>query len=297
MLISLLIIAIVGLVVVFPIYWIYVRYICHTFWIRRYKIRQINPPNLLGNYGEVIREKTNLGEYLEILYKDINGDYVGTYFFTKPILVVKDPQLIEQIITDDVHFKTPFSDEYSGEELSPNKTIDRRNEVLNKISSYLTPKTLSSLHGTLVQQTVQNLLVWISDEIRANSNNKIEINQIISRYSLDLIGNIAFGTEVHSIGNQNVTFRKMTHKLMRNHWKRKLLGYSPLAGIWRVNDGQEVEKFFDSLVRLVVNYRENNQLERIDLLQLFLQLRNGNKFIEGRWKLFVQDDGESKILE
>lgn len=280
-----------ALILIFPIYWLYVRYFCHTFWTRKFNVvPQLNPSNIFGNYGKVIRGKRNIGEHLETLYNGSEGPLAGTYFLSKPILLVKDPELIEKVITDDTHFKTPFFDKFFGEELSPKLTIDRRNEILAKISASLTPNTLSSVHETL-RHTVVNLLAWMHDELHSNSS-KIDINEMVSRYSLDLIGNIAFGTEVHSISNPNVTFRKMTVKLMRSQCKRRLIGYSPLAGIWRVNDGHEADEFFDSLVKLEVNYREDNRLERRDLLQLILQLRNGNKFRDGRWKLVVQDNGE-----
>lgn len=58
----------------------------------------------------------------------------------------------------------------------------------------------------------------------------------------------------------------------------------------------DVEHYIMSLVKQTVQYREENNIVRKDLMQLLIQLRNNNTSKDGDWTTTIVNDGELNNL-
>lgn len=70
-----------------------------------WKVRGVKGPRpipLFGNLMDILFDKTNLSDYLVHLYNSYKDEpYVGIFFRSRPILLIKDPQLIKDILIKD----------------------------------------------------------------------------------------------------------------------------------------------------------------------------------------------------
>jgi len=136
-----------------------------------------------------------------------------------------------------------------------------------------------------------NLMNECAEELRkflegpASRNEDLEIKEIMSKFTTDIIGSCVFGLKCNSINDPNSEFRTMGRKVVEpslNSVIRLLLGMlMPKLGIrilpW------EVTQFFISAVRDTIQYREQHNIVRNDFMQQLIQLKN-----QGR----VQDDDD-----
>ena len=110
----------------------------------------------------------------------------------------------------------------------------------------------------------------------ASRNEDLEIKEIMSKFTTDIIGSCVFGLKCNSINDPNSEFRTMGRKVVEpslNSVIRLLLGIlMPKLGIrilpW------EVTEFFISAVRDTIQYREQHNIVRNDFMQQLIQLKN-----------------------
>lgn len=70
-----------------------------------WKVRGVKGPRpvpLFGNMKDVLFHKTNMTEYFINIYNSYKDErYVGLFFRSRPILLLRDPQLIKNILMKD----------------------------------------------------------------------------------------------------------------------------------------------------------------------------------------------------
>jgi cytochrome P450 len=73
------------------------------FW-HKLGIPYVKPTPFVGNLKECVLLKTTIGEQLQRIYKE-NSDkpYVGFFWISKPSLLVRDPELVRNILVKDFH--------------------------------------------------------------------------------------------------------------------------------------------------------------------------------------------------
>lgn len=119
-----------------------------------------------------------------------------------------------------------------------------------------------------------------------NENKKsveIEMKDIFTAFTTDVIGNVAFGLEMNSLKNSDSMFKKMGKKAfeMRTGKTMKivfLMSFKNMAkkmGVRLID--KDVSDFFMSSIKDTVEYREKNDVKRNDFLNLLLQIKNYGK--------------------
>lgn len=155
-----------------------------------------------------------------------------------------------------------------------------------RLRAKLTPTFTSGkmkLMFSLMNECAEELRNFL--EGPASRNEDLEIKEIMSKFTTDIIGSCVFGLKCNSIKDPNSEFRTMGRKVVEpslNRVIRLMLGILvPKLGIrilpW------EVTQFFISAVRDTIQYREQHNIVRNDFMQQLIQLKN-----EGQ----VRDDGD-----
>lgn len=92
--------AICGLTVITILLYYYLT-LTFDYW----KVRDVKGPRpvpLFGNMKDVLLHKTNMTEYFVNIYNSYKDErYVGLFFRSRPILLLRDPQLIKNILMKD----------------------------------------------------------------------------------------------------------------------------------------------------------------------------------------------------
>jgi len=116
---------------------------------------------------------------------------------------------------------------------------------------------------------------------------EVEMKDILARFTTDVIGNVAFGLDVNSIKNPDSMFRTMGSKVFNTPPLRTLkviflTTFREQAQKFGfcVTD-KDVSDFFLSSIRDTVEYREKNNIQRNDFLNLLLQIKNTGKIDSG----------------
>jgi len=74
-----------------------------NFW-QKLGIPYVKPTPFVGNLKECAFQKAHIGKYLQQIYEQQNDKpYVGIFSFDKPILLIRDLELVKNILVKDFH--------------------------------------------------------------------------------------------------------------------------------------------------------------------------------------------------
>ena len=119
------------------------------FW-QKLGIPYVKPTPFVGNLKECTFQKVNIGKHLQQIYEEHNDKpYVGIFSFDKPILLIRDLELVKNILVKDFQY-----------------FIDRVVSVDEKLDP-LSSKTLFAMKGKLWRHWRTNLTpVFTSGKIK-----------------------------------------------------------------------------------------------------------------------------------
>ena len=154
--------------------------------------------------------------------------------------------------------------------------LNMRGSQWRKLRAKLTPTFTSGkmkMMFSLMNECAEELRSFL--EGPASRNEDLEVKEIMSKFTTDIIGSCVFGLKCNSIKDPNSEFRTMGRKVVEpslNSVIRLLLGILvPKLGI-RVLPW-EVTQFFISAVRDTIKYREQHNIVRNDFMQQLMQLK------------------------
>lgn len=263
---------------------------CAYFYIKRtYSYWQrkgfpfIQPLIPFGNFND----KQQFHQQIDQLYKSLKGQgpFAGIYLFHQPYGLVLNLDLVKQILIKDF---TIFADRgiYYNEKDDPlsahlvSLNGEKWKNLRNKLSPTFSSGKMKFMFSTIME--VANQFDGCIGEI-IKETNEIEMKELLSRFTTDIIGTCAFGIECNSLADPNSQFRAMGKKAVqqpRHSALIQLLLYSNqnLARRFHVKLIQDdVSEFFMKIVQETIEYREANNVKRNDFMDILLELKNETK--------------------
>lgn len=237
---------------------------------------------------------------VEDMYKATNEPYIGIYTLLRPILLVRDPEVIRSILIKDFsHFTDRIAEiknEYDPIQ-SHLFTLPGRKwrDLRSKLSPAFTSGKLKAMFATVIEcgLKLQDYLERLSD-----SDEIMDVREISASYTTNVIASVAFGIDINTFSNPNNDFRKYGRKFLEPNLKNVLAFIAPsVLRLLRIKVlDSEVENFIMSVVQQNLEYREANNVVRKDIFQLLLQLRNsGTVQLDDTWETVIKGDGEKKM--
>ncbi|KAL7292080.1 hypothetical protein TKK_0014355 [Trichogramma kaykai] len=261
---------------------IYYYYVAnYNFWSSQ-KVPGPKPLPVFGNVKDVILGKMSLGDYLTKIYNEyVDEPIIGIYDRRKPICVVKDPELIKDVLIKDF---TAFADRG----LSRNYKV----EPLHKTLFFLEPKgwrpLRSNLSPTFTSGKLKDmfyLLVECADHLQqylakcVERDPVIECCELTAKFTTDVIGSCAFGLKMNALTEEESQFRIIGRKIFRTNGmkfvKSRIKEYLPFMLNWfpAFFYDHEVNDFFINTMRQTMEYRKKNNVRRADFVDLLMELR------------------------
>lgn len=248
--------------------------------------------------------RKSLAEMMMRLYNSTEP-FIGIYFLFSPKLLIRDPALIRSILIKD--FSTHFTDRgvSSNEEVEPlsghlfGLPGQKWKNLRAKLSPAFSSGKLKAMLPTIVAcgSKLQNYLSTF-----AENGDLLDVPEIASNYTTNVISSVAFGIEIDSVNNPNNEFRICGRNLTRPSTiiglKRILIIFAPkLANIFKIRfDDLSIENFIVSMVKQNLDYREKNNVVRKDFFQLLIQIRNGGSVhSEDIWQTNITDDNKKTM--
>lgn len=269
----------VGLIAVFSIlYWYLTKNF--NYW-KKLKVHGPEPHSLFGNFKDVILGKAHSAITVKQIYDEYRTEQlVGIYLRGSPYLIVRDPDLIKNILIKDFNV---FPDrlpapKFKSDPTSPNLVNlehERWRPLRNKLSPVFTSGKLKDMFY-LITECADHLEKYVEKLVKEGK--PIECRDLTAKFTTDSIGACAFGLNTNTLQDEDSEFRKHGRDLFsptyRSTLRRLLQEYSPkiydLLSPWLVGSGTN---FFVRTIKETLAYREENKVRRNDFVDLLLDLQ------------------------
>lgn len=209
-------IAIIGILTIFIALYFYFQY-QYTYWMRK-NIFYIEPKFPYGNF-KGIGKSFSIGQIMKNIYDSNKGEkVVGAYgLFGSPVLVVRDLDLIRQILIKEFSsfMDRGFLQSMKYDPLTGHLFFLSGRKWRN-IRIKLTP-TFTSGKMKMMFPTLLNCGGDFKEYLNgvAEKENTIDVKEIMSRFTMDVIASCAFGLEIHCFKNTNSEFRKVGQAFLK----------------------------------------------------------------------------------
>ncbi|XP_014213303.1 cytochrome P450 6k1 [Copidosoma floridanum] len=274
--------------VLYVLFRFYARYKL-DYWKRRGVEQLPNTDLVFGNFKDGILFRRAPGYHLGVLHNsavDKKAPYVGFYIFHKPCLLLRDPEIIKQVMIRDFD---NFSDRhFAGSQQKDSIGMKNLFGLKNPAWKYLRSKITPTLtRGKLKQmlplmmQTGKPMMDHLEEQnIQSDRETVIDAQELNYKYTTDLIANVALGTPMDSFHNPNEEFSKCVNNFFH--------GFKRMVALVTVFFMPELVEligpsmlFNSSFVRKVfwdaVNSREQSGTKRGDFIDSLIQLKNGEQ--------------------
>jgi len=256
-----------------------------TYWKKR-NVPYVEPIFPFGNFADAFFLRKTLGQVHQNSYWKLDGErYGGIYSFTEPRFLVRDPDIIKNIMVKDFpsfHDHGLFTDEEI-EPLSGNLFLIGGSKWKNlrvKLSPTFTSGKMKMMFQTFADcgHELGSIL-----EKSARKEEIIEIKDIMARYSTDIISSCAFGIQCNCLKNPDAEFRQWGRTFFAPSLRNAITSFlnETIPNLMRVLKvtpiHYKIARYFQSMVEDTVNYRERNNVTRNDFLQLLIQIKNKGK--------------------
>ncbi|XP_069690204.1 cytochrome P450 6k1-like [Periplaneta americana] len=278
-----------------------------TYWKKRGVITP-KPIPVFGNFLMAMLQKRSPGQIvLDVYNAGPQEPYVGFYIFSRPSIVIREPNIIKQILMKDFNY---FSDRHacSSEDdvLGTQNLFTLNGEPWKYLRTKLSP-TFTSGRMKKMFPLVRNCATQLVDYMLDHSGEKspVEVKETMAKYATDVISTCAFGIETNSLKDPNAEFREFGRKIFEFTRYRTLevLSLFFVPSLMSFLHGKFFTKESTEFLRKVfwdtINYREENKIRRDDFLDLLIQLKNKGRIDDGEdeEKDFKKVTNDSSLFE
>ncbi|XP_017770148.1 PREDICTED: cytochrome P450 9e2-like [Nicrophorus vespilloides] len=250
-------------------------------------VTQGSPVPIFGDNSRTLLRKESFLDMVKRTYMRFpNERYTGMYQMTRPTLILRDPDLIKQITVKDFEY---FTDHRSfipdkSDPLWNKNLFALKGEIWRDMRATLSPAFTSSKMRAMFNLINDCAKKFVNFHLEASNNGEItmEMKDIFTRYSNDVIATCAFGVTCDSLKEPKNEFYVMAREasdfttLIKS---LKVLLFILLPKIAKVLNialfKEHVNRFFKNLVKETIKMREDNGIIRPDMINLMMEARKG----------------------
>ena len=251
------------------------------FWKSR-GVQGPKPVFLFGNTIDLMLARISMVAYQQNLYKVYkNEPMVGLYMRRSPVLVLKDPELIKDVMIRDFSkfADRGFAVHERTEPLSMhlfNLEPKRWRPLRSKLTPMFTSGKLKDMFG-LILECADHFEKYL-DKLTAEEE-PIDFREVTAKFTTDVIGSCAFGIEMSSLSDEDSEFRKIGRQIFALNFENvirlklrlymsklyDLLGY--------IIPDRRLAPFFTKLVTDTMKYRKEHNIYRPDFIHMLMELK------------------------
>ncbi|XP_071559039.1 cytochrome P450 6k1-like [Temnothorax nylanderi] len=275
-----------ALIISISLFYLYAKYRL-SYWSRR---GVKSPPThlLFGNFKDCITLKKPPGEIMREIYNSADPDdpYIGFYIFHKPMLLLRDHDLIKQVMIKDFdvfpnrRFGSGIERDSVGLDSILSMKQPRYKYVKNKLTPVLTGQKLRNMIP-LMMECGKFMLSFIeklpTDEAERST---WEVKDISGRYSTDVLASLAFGISINSFDEKETAFLKNGMNIFRGLMRGIafiILFFIPEWDFLIAPFIKTPANYFRKVFWQSMNTREQLAFTRGDMIDSMLALKNGEQ--------------------
>ncbi|XP_049951755.1 cytochrome P450 9e2-like [Schistocerca serialis cubense] len=298
-------------------------------WWRRYatKFSRAGVPSLpplpvVGNMLDVVLSRKAMPEVVVDMYRHFQKHpYAGFYTFAKSLVLVRDPDLIRSITVKDFdHFTdhVDFLNTDKGHPVQQRMLIFMKGKEWHDMRATLSPAFTSKKMRNmflLIAEIGQQVVEYITKECAkvevSSGGNRVltlEMKDLFTRVTNDVIATTAFGVKVDSLAEPNNTFYT-TGRELTTIKSGTVIGYMLVPRLMQLIGAQFINmkavEFFRTMLTETIKTREEQGIVRHDMIHLMMQARRGelapeegeaNGTTDGKRRHLTDDDITAQAL-
>lgn len=253
------------------------------------------PVLVFGSYYDFILLRASASQIFARLYKQYPSEQlVGSYKGRELELVVRDPDIIQQVLVKDFSVFNERSNEVTSHQDGLNTNLfrvrgERWRAMRQKFTPAFTSIKLKNMFHLIVEKG-EEFQLFLEKSIQNKEEH--EVRELMARFTTDVISSCAFGVETNSIADSNALFRTMGKKIfapsISKTIKTFLASASPtIIKLFKLNVlGEDVENFFLTTMKEIVDERQKSKVRRHDFVDILLDLKE---------KKYLKHDGKEDI--
>ncbi|XP_011164534.2 uncharacterized protein LOC105199238 [Solenopsis invicta] len=258
----------------------------HTYWQRRGISTLPAAHWFFGHFKDaILMRKSAAVVFGEMYQQATDKDAVGIYILHKPFLILKNPELIKQIMIRDFnvfpnhHFRARNNSDKVGKWTLFTVLNPEWKHLRMKMSPVFTSGKLKNLF-LLMQESGENMRNHLHDLIGDKSKTvPIPIKDIFYKYTTDVISSMAFGIQINCFDTPPSEFYKNSCKAVQMTLSRSLQTFFLffLPNIGKHLGGALLGNYTDYFRKVFWNSMDNRSItktKRGDLIDSLLQLKN-----------------------
>lgn len=271
------------LVIVF-VYFVYITYSNRNKKFSYWKDRGVpflEPDWLFGNVRSELLKRSTWSDFSTKCYNAFKDNgFGGIYFFSKPVLIVCNPTLVEEILIQNF---TSFHDrsESKFEEPLMKTLFNARGESWRIMRSKLNPSFTSTKVKGMFDQIIKCCdLITCQIEDQIMSSKPVDVGSLMFVYATEVIASCAFGVQLLSNSEQKNKFKTAIDNVFSFNLFRairiamffvfpKLVNFLGIKVVYR-----SVSDFFINLTKDSIRHRKQNNIKRNDFLNLLMELKD-----------------------
>ncbi|XP_065355921.1 cytochrome P450 6a2-like [Calliphora vicina] len=254
----------------------------YTYWELN-GVKQLKTHFLFGNLFKL--KSMNHTELLQEVYDTFKGKVkiAGMYFFTKPIAVILDLDVVKAILIKDFNNFEDRMEYKNSKDVLSTHLFNVERTVWKPLRQKLTP-TFTSGKMKFMFPTITNLTQELKEAYERNiiecGDNGVNMYDLNARYTTDVVGTCIFGIECNSLKDPTVEFRQICSKVFGRtnfniRWHLFKLNYAKfMKFLGSKRFPQFIEDFFMRVARDSVIEREKQGIKRNDFLNILIDLKN-----------------------
>ncbi|EFN77005.1 cytochrome P450 9e2 [Harpegnathos saltator] len=263
---------------------LYYFFFKNLYLFKNYNIPYLRPWPLVGTMGQLIFGRTTLSEFVKMTYdKYPAAKYIGIYDFHKPLIMLRDPDLIKSIAIKyfDIFPGRRTSVEYDQDPLVSQNLFFLYGDKWRKIRAILSPSFTSSKMKTMSKLISDYAIDFTNFLVQLPPEKKmVEAQDIFARYTTDIIATCAYGISINSMRNPKNLFYMFTNdktfvkkfSILNLTINRCFPWLARILKLRFVNE--KIRNFFQDLVETSIKTRIQNNIVRPDMLQLMMESRD-----------------------
>jgi cytochrome P450 family 6 len=254
---------------------------CYQYWTKK-SVATITPRFPWGNANTFLPQGLVIGTLSKKFYDEFKQKglkFGGVYILTRPNLVLVDPEYIKDVINKDFNSfgERGVYHNAKDDSLSVNLfTMDYqewRNLRIKLTSTFTSGKI------KIMFQSVVRCSDYMVQAMKTSLGEDLDIKEVASRFSIDVIGSCIFGIECNSFQSPDAEFPRMGKRIFDfDSWRSFKVIFSMthprLSRYLGVTvNNHDVQLFFRRIVKDTVTAREENGVTRADFLQILMNMR------------------------
>uniref|UniRef100_A0A8D0SH74 Cytochrome P450 3A n=1 Tax=Sus scrofa TaxID=9823 RepID=A0A8D0SH74_PIG len=243
-------------------------------------------PKPLPYFGSVLEYRKGMWHFDNKCFKKY-GKMWGFYDGRQPVLAMRDPEMIKAVLVKECYSAFTNRRNFGPAGVMKNAISVAKDEQWKRVRTLLSPtftsgklKEMFPIIAQYGDMLVRNL------RKEAEKGNSINTKEIFGAYSMDVITSTSFGVNVDSLNNPRDPFVQYARKLLRfdflDPFILSIILFPFLSPFFEVLDitlfpRSSVKFFTQSVKRMKESRLKDQQMRRVDLLQLMINSQNSKE--------------------